>query len=54
MRHVRLNGKLHFVCHAQKLLAEGKTIQEQLLKDSAKNQTTGKKTTLLALFMEEK
>ena len=48
-----LNGKLHFVCHVEKLLVEGKTIQEQLLKDSAKNQSTDRKTTLLALFMED-
>ena len=37
----------------EKLLVEGKTIQERLFKDRAKNQSSDRKATLFALFMED-
>ena len=37
----------------EKLLAEGKTIQERLFKGSAKNQSSDRKATLFAWFMED-
>ena len=36
----------------EKLLVEGKTIQERLVKDSAKNQSSDRKRNLFAWFME--
>ena len=38
---------------AEKLLVEGKTIQERLFQDSAKNQSSDRKATLFAQFMED-
>ena len=37
----------------EKLLVEGKTIQERLFKDSTKNQSSDRKATLFARFMED-
>ena len=39
--------------HIEKLLVEGKTIQERLFKDSTKNQSSGRKANLFARFMED-
>ena len=36
----------------EKLLVEGKTIQERLFKDNVKNQSSDRKTTLFPRFME--
>ena len=36
----------------EKLLVEGKTIQERLFKDNVKNQSSNRKATLFARFME--
>ena len=36
----------------EKLLVEGKTIQERLFKDNVKNQSSDRKATLFARFME--
>ena len=37
----------------EKLLVEGKTIQERPFKDNAKNQSSDRKATLFARFMED-
>ena len=37
----------------ERLLAEGKAIQERLFKDSTKNQNSDRKTTLFAWCMED-
>ena len=37
----------------EKLLVEGKTAQERLFKDSATNQSSDRKATLFARFMED-
>ena len=39
--------------HIEKLLVEGKTIQERLFKESTKNQSSDRKATLFARFMED-